>query len=281
MKPMLAHRFQEKLTHVRFPCIIQPKLNGVRAVYRSGIFQSRDRKVWNPEVVEHILDHLTHIHPNILLDGEFYRHGFPLQKINGAIAVNRTSARYDSTEIQFWIFDLIDLEDLDRDAWSRQQLVDAITSNLPSSSPIRRCPTFLCSDRPTLERQFSNFKSRAFEGLIYRDFSAPYGLEAACTNKENRWPTLLKRKDWLDEWFPVVSFELGNGRFSSLVGSLVCQLPSGQTFTVGSGLSDEERSAFLTRLPTKAHVRYEMLSDNLIPLKPTLLTTDFSNEQSI
>jgi hypothetical protein len=53
---------------------------------------------------------------------------------------------------------------------------------------------------------------------------------------------------------------------------LTCKTKEGRTFNVGSGLAHEEMTAFELSPPIgkQARVRFEMLSDDLIPLKPTL-----------
>src|SRR5262249_36888189 len=108
MKPMLARTVGPKFSH--YPCYVQPKLNGVRALYQAGVFQSRDEKLWQPEVVKHLTDELGQFSQylgNVCLDGEFYCHGMRLQEINGAIAVNRKEPCKVTPQICFHVFDVV------------------------------------------------------------------------------------------------------------------------------------------------------------------------------
>lgn len=106
---------------------------------------------------------------------------------------------------------------------------------------------------------------------MYRP-NLPYGFEYDCTNKQNRWSRLLKRKDWLDDEFTCIDIETGTGKYSSSVGALVFESTTGLRFTAGSGLTDSERTAYLHSPPIGRtfRLRYETLSLNGIPLKPTI-----------
>src|SRR4030095_10411501 len=107
MKPMLARTVGPKFN--LYPCYVQPKLNGVRALYQHATFQSRDEKVWKPKVLQHITEELNSLGlGNLILDGELYKHGWRLQTINGAVAVNRGNPREDTSEVEFHVFDVVD-----------------------------------------------------------------------------------------------------------------------------------------------------------------------------
>jgi len=100
----------------------------------------------------------------------------------------------------------------------------------------------------------------------------PYGFVENCGNKENRWKRMLKRKDWLDEEFEILDIEEGTNSNEGRVGALVFKASNGQRFTAGSGLSSHQRDEFWSSPPIGrlCKIRYEMLSDDGIPLKPTI-----------
>ena len=58
MKPMLAHKLQDHQSKLPEKVYIQPKLNGVRALYAAGTFQSRDEILWKQPVLQHLRDEL-------------------------------------------------------------------------------------------------------------------------------------------------------------------------------------------------------------------------------
>jgi ATP-dependent DNA ligase len=91
---------------------------------------------------------------------------------------------------------------------------------------------------------------------------------------------LLKRKDWLDVWCQVVKLyegkttELGS-KFRNTLGGVSCKMGNA-SFDVGSGFTNEERNAIWDKKSFihRVHVRYEKLSEDGIPLKPTVIEWD-------
>lgn len=270
MRPMLAFRWADRKYRVTYPCYVQPKLDGVRALYHAGNFQSRDEHLWNPPVVSHLVNRLYDLPPNIVLDGEMYLHTASRQEINGAISVNRIEPNSKTHLIQYHVFDLLNL-DFPTDTFI---LRNTMLSSLPIwCQEIQRVETVLINTPYEAEHHYLRYKQLHYEGAMYRCPTAPYGLSASCSNKENRWEYILKRKGFQDKWFPVIGFERGTGKYVDMVGALVLELEDGRTFSVGSGITDSERVSFLYDLPEEAHVRYDITSDTGIPIQPTIEET--------
>lgn len=271
MIPMLAHRYAEKKKHVTYPCYIQPKIDGVRGVYNNSIFQTRDEKVWNAPVVEHLESELTGISNHILLDGELYVHGWPLQKINAAISVNRLHPTKNSPHVQFHVFDCIDVKNLSMPFSERFNLLQEI---LPANSlKIFSVPTYKVHTEIEADQYYSHFLSLNYEGMMYR-LNRPYGLLDDCGNKENRWPYLLKRKDWLDEnceCVDVIPGEEGT-KYENVVGSLKLRFPNGIIFSAGSGLSDIQRHQYMDIPPIGdlVRIKYKCLTEAGRPREPII-----------
>lgn len=273
MKPMLAKKYKDNMKHVKFPCIVQPKINGVRAIWVAGDLSSRWEKPWAPAVMEHILTPLARVSDDVILDGELYRHGWPLQKINGAIAVNRNEPTVRTTMVEYHIFDCIILSKPEAKQNERLRfLVNylAATGALESSA-IRIVPHKLCTSAEDLEKEFVYYVSSGYEGLMYRQIDAPYGLLSRCSNKENRWHYLLKYKIFTDEWFEVVDQTPGTGKHEGRLGALTCITKTGRRFNVGTGYTDREREHYKIDPPAEIHVEFEMLSVDGVPLKPTFI----------
>lgn len=275
MKPMLAFKWQDHKTKFPFPCHVQPKLNGVRGLYSTGIFQSRDNHVWKRPVVEHLLaELLSACPPFLILDGELYLHGKSLQQINGAISVNRLAPSSLTPQIEYHVFDCVSTHDLHLPFSERLALLHSLEERLVAvgAGRIKVVPTTFVAESGLDELLFANYRAGGFEGLMYRDSNSPYGFEEECGNKENRWKRLLKRKEWQDGEFEITEIEetvgdKGHGGFQ-----LHCKTESGAAFAVGSGLSDNELEHYLVNSPRGklARIRFECLSDGGIPLKPTI-----------
>lgn len=280
MKPMCAFKWQDHKHRLTLPFFIQPKLNGVRALYHLGRMQSRglsneEGKVWHPSVVAHITAELDRIVPHgWLLDGEMYLHGLSLQQINSAIAVKRIAPSPKTTSIQYHVFDIIDTHSLHLPFMERARLLEALREKLViyQARSIAVVPTTFI-DREGLDNTlYATLRSQGYEGIMYRDPSAPYGFAEECTNKENRWRYLLKRKGWEDGEFKIVAFELTTGEKGNQGFQLTAQTATGKYFVAGSGLSHAEQLHYAENPPIGqlVKIRFEMLSDTGIPLKPTI-----------
>ena len=106
MKPMLARTYGPK--YANWPCFVQPKLNGVRALSQNGHWQSRDEIFWQNSLLDHLFDDMERLwSTGLVFDGELYKHGWKLQRINSAIAVKRYFPTEDTPQIEFHIFDIV------------------------------------------------------------------------------------------------------------------------------------------------------------------------------
>ncbi len=268
---MLAKRYKDQMKKVSYPCFVQPKLNGVRGLYAQGMMQSRDENYWNDSVVAQFTRELQSFIPHdIVLDGEFYLHGMSLQRINSAISINRTDPTPQTESIQYHVFDCILINDLDAPFSKRTQALAELigTKQLQHTFLVNTQQVY---DSTQAEQFYAHFRRQLYEGMMYRA-NAPYGLTHNCGNKENRWDVLLKRKEWLDDEFLIIGIQEGTGKYEGSTGSLLLQARNGATFTAGSGLSDIEREQYYNSPPIGllARIKYEMLSDSGIPLKPTV-----------
>ena len=277
---MCAFKWQDHRAKLTFPFYVQPKLNGVRALYHQGIMQSRglreeEGKVWDPSVVLHFTQPLAlACPPTWILDGELYCHGKSLQQINSAVAVKRKSTSSVTHEIHYHIFDIIDTQCLHRPFHERAELLELLKTQLVihQATTVQVVPT-VCVNNPGLDDElYQSYRSQGYEGIMYRLPLAPYGFAEECGNKENRWKSLLKRKGWIDDEFLILGFELTTGAKGNQGFQLTCQTQRGHEFTVGSGLTVEQQNYYAQNSPEGflAKVRFEMLSDKGIPLKPTL-----------
>jgi DNA ligase-1 len=270
MKPMCAFRFQDQGKHLPPINYVQPKLNGVRCLHYNGICQSRWEKVWQAAKVHHITEALSSCNPNWIFDGELYIHGVSLQKINGAMSVNSSEVTPLTRSVEYHIYDGFNRSNPLQPFSERTRILQGIIGPLVGNSPIKLVDTQLV-DHPSAEKLFDEYRRSGYEGMMYRIPDSPYGHLKLCTNQENRWRQLLKRKDFLDGEVRVIGITEGENKYTGLLGGLVCLFDNGQHFTVGSGFSDQERAIFYENPPIDQFItiRYEMLSDNGTPLKAT------------
>jgi ATP-dependent DNA ligase len=270
MKPMLAKKFTAR--KINYPCFVQPKLNGIRGLYLGGdTFQSRSygleiEKQWHPDVVAPFVNRLRST--RFFFDGEFYAHGMSLQQINSRIGVNRNSPHPDASAISYNIFDIIS----DEPQHIRIEQLEALESVL--KLPVAIVPTYYCVSAAFAEQAYKRFRDDGYEGMIYREFSSPYGRDYNCPNQENRWNCLLKRKEWQDFDCEIIGINEST-EFIAIqqphVSTLTLRSPTGATFN-SAGLNHNQKVEYLQNPPIGkiAKIKYEVLSDGGVPLKPTI-----------
>jgi len=300
MKPMLARTYGPR--YDKFPCYVQPKLNGVRALYQAGSFQSRDEKLWKPNVLRHLTDQLLpHFGTETpILDGELYVHGWRLQKINGAVAVNRNAPGEDTGRVEFHVFDMVmPQHPFKYRAMKLQEMFRG--KDLPN---IKLVPTAHCLDRGVLDVHFHALTAQGYEGVMLRP-NGPYEYGETPHGTTKRSEYLWKYKCWEDDEFECMGVTRGEGKADIGIGALVCYTNTkppedearqyyrqitqtryqsesdfqrawksmARTFSCGTGFDDSERIALMENPPIGKliKVRYLCLSADGIPLNPSFL----------
>lgn len=279
MKPMLAFKVQQYGQTLSHPFYVQPKLNGVRALCNGAVFQSREEHIWSEKVLAHLQTQIQPIfdrYPSFITDGELYRHGLSLQKINQAVAVTRHEPTPVTPTIEYHIFDILDTEHAAKDFSYRLEQLEGINALITyhNLTHIKVVPTHICGSMDFTEQLYRNYLKQGYEGLMYRSAGHMYGLSENCGNKENRWKCLLKRKEWLDKEFRIVAFTITTGKKGERGFQVTCELPNSvETFNVGSGLSDDELGYYIENSPVGlwAKVKFESYSDAGVPKQPTIL----------
>lgn len=284
MKPLLAHIYEDK-RWIGGPCWLQPKFNGVRALYQNGRFQSRDELPWNVNVLAHIAGSLMQLFsdPHLILDGELYVHGWPLQRINGAVAINRLEPNEDTLKVGYWVFDQVKYN---TPFFVRFNEIQG-TIRGAAHPNIFAATTVSPPNRQWVEDFYAETISQGFEGIMYRLGLCPYTVPKQpkennpgfLSDKHNRTWHLLKRKAWMDDEFECIAVEEGEGKRAGKVGAFICAIDEGQapgfsklTFGVGSGLTDAEAQHYFDNPPIgrKIKVKYLCLTSDGIPFNPTI-----------
>lgn len=250
--------------------------------------QSRDEKLWRYDFLRELYDELKTVYAagktffgsewNPILDGELYVHGWRLQDINAAIAVNRKERTEKTTKVQFHIFDAIpNLQTSFLDRWVG---LSALLKNLsPQLSLVRDVPTHHCSSDEEMQRYFRHYTAEGYEGVMLRT-DDPYDLGETPHGTQYRSKSLWKYKHWEDGEFLCVGVTAGEGKAAIGIGAL--QLRSNvklhsnnevSLFKVGTGFIDEDRIEFAKNPPIGklVRVRYLELTADGIPFNPSFL----------
>lgn len=290
MKPLLAHIYEPHRINWMQHIWVQSKLNGVRALSQGGFFQSRDQLPWPKGFLAHLEKMMKDMFPlDWVLDGELYVHGWPLQRINQAVAINATvrGANGDTPLIEYHIFDRVSFQQNFEHRFFEVML--KYRGLLARDNPIKLVETALCKTPDGVEDFYALQVQRGYEGIMYRLGNCPYthpkqpgglGRRKYLSDKNNRVWHMLKRKSWQDAEFECIGVEEGVGKRAGKAGALICDANNSSVsttdqmkpFGVGSGLTDAEAEHYLENPPIghKIKVKFLCYTSDGIPFNPTV-----------
>lgn len=233
IKPMLAEQY-DPATQL-FPVYVQPKLNGIRGIYHPSVrrFHTRQGKWWNEEMTEQFLPGMDELFAGVEdpIDGEFYRPGWPLQQIAGAMAVSRVHPNEDTAGLIFYAFDIVNRQPFSE----RNLMLQGFSANVGVVAAER------ISTRKDLEEAYEEYLEDDYEGIMIRSGGAPYIHGRTCA--------MLKRK--LAQEFEAICIGVTEGKrqHKGKCGALLVQDKAGRVYKVGGGLTETQRNEFWQNPP--------------------------------
>lgn len=189
MKPQLAE--DADLDAVRFPCVVQPKIDGVRAMNLSGVLTGRSLDPFEGFGITQFFSQ-----PNFVgLDGEMILGSNPMctERLCSFTtgAMGRFKGVAEMADLTWYVFD--DLTDpsmsyIDRYSVLRYR-VEAL--NHPR---VKLVPLYEVHGLNDLNRFISEFADAGYEGTIIRNPNAPYKAGRATKKGQELW----RVKPWAD-----------------------------------------------------------------------------------
>lgn len=219
----------------------------------------------NPKLIQFFENH-----PDIVLDGELYKHGKSLQQISGAARLEKTTAGMDWLE--YYIYDVMDST---KTFEERLEILHDIESELslgfnPNKEweegelRFQMVPQEKVVGWTNIQKLHDKYVSEGFEGVVIRDPSKVY-------NFGGRTNAMIKVKMYKDAEFEIVGYEEGL-RPEDMV--FVCQTELGARFEAKPMGPRELKYEYLDRMDEiigkMATVKYFYLSDEGVPLQPVL-----------
>jgi len=235
----LCYPFEEKrLAKWKPPYIVQPKYDGERCraipigYGKYMLLSSQENPFFSvPHIVEDLSalrKRLVFIKPDTELDGELYCHGMSFEDIHSRVSRTR-NLHSDYGAIRYHIFDYISDE---------PQIVRINNlSNMPlESNCITRAPYYICDSLEDIMRTYERLIEVGYEGIIVRHLEAPY--------IRKRSIYMMKFKGKREDEYKVVGYKEEvsiEGFPKERIGALICEDEEGNQFSVGSGMTDENR----------------------------------------
>lgn len=181
-----------KLDGVR--CSLFLKDGEVRTASRGG--QDYDIPATYIRTDDYIVKVLTS-NPNLILDGEIYRHGWPLSKISGLC--RKETLEEEHKELRFYCYDIIDESKTFRE---RNEVLKTIRQDCPQDSKLLVVNHYRVQGLDQIMKLHNKAVSEGYEGLVVRDPDQTY----KCGGRDNR---MLKIKEFMDDEFEICGIAEG------------------------------------------------------------------------
>lgn len=235
--PMAIHNIKDNWDKVKFPCFIQPKLDGTRLVviYHPNLplieikdpknkeqtlpatldFYTRTRHQFEGGQTHILLELLPALKkfPGLYLDGELYKKGYALEDISGSsrrIIDESKSGRSKAIKLEYWIYDCFYVDQPKMPYKERKKILDKFFIYLREKGKahdIVQVDTFEAKDKKELKVIHRGFLDQKLEGSVVRNRNSPYEIGLSV---ERRSRFTLKWKETEDAEFKVVDFKEGD-----------------------------------------------------------------------
>jgi len=228
--PMLAHKFSEQGHKIKYPALVQPKLDGHRCTSQLNstpeggkvTLWSRTRKpIKSAPHIEYQLGKDIHIYGNVAIlrfDGELYNHAYHknFEDLSSLIRQDEPAEGY--TNIQYHIYDFPHPTLTNKE---RNTILQAFKPAFIGTN-IHIVETIEVNNEDELMDAFDHFIEQGYEGCMVRNMDGLY------VNKRSY--DLQKVKEFSDDEFTIVGVKVGTK--GSMAGKAVftCLLQNKETF---------------------------------------------------
>lgn len=218
-EPMLAQKYEP---HKFTPGYGQPKLDGIRCIVRKDgarpFMFSREGKPFfgAPHVIEE-LKPLFEANPELVLDGELYNHELKddFNKIVSIVKKQKPNAEQLAESARLVQYHVYDMPSVKENFWKRHLALKALF-DLYECGVIRLVETRSMGTTMDFDDLHAKWLVDGYEGSMWRD-DKPY--------EQKRSKTLRKRKDFIDEEFPVSKIMEGNGNWAGCAKAVEFIMP--------------------------------------------------------
>jgi len=286
--PMLAKSFAKAARHVVYPAAGQRKFDGVRCLameatgFPSNIaLMTRKGKEFAGMNALRSEIALLNLPPSIVLDGELYSDTLTFQRVTGLVRKHTANLSEqdiaDLEAVQYRIYDLINLSNMDMPFVGRYRLLQSLLNAVPAEERprLRITRNVRLDDEEDVIRWLGVFEREGQEGLMVRNLESPYEL-----NKRSKH--LQKVKTFIDDEFPIVGYYEAAGNDA---GTPIweCEAPNGRRFRARPmGTLAERREMWANRdamIGRPLTVRFFEYTDDGVPRFPVGVTIrDYEGE---
>ena len=261
--PMLAHRYNEKKSEIKFPCFVQPKLDGVRCVVVGNKLYSRNGNRF--PVLPHIENELKLCNKNnLILDGELFTDDINFEKIVGLVKKFKKSEEDEKNSLKIYlnVFDYID----SKLPFNKRLInLNEFFETNKNMKYIKQVKTEECQQEKNIEEFLEKYTKEKYEGLIIRNKEGKY-------EENTRSVHLQKLKKFIDEEFEIIDYTTPDQ--GKEVGCVIwiCKTKEGKKFNVRPSGNYQERKKLYREakkyIGKMLTVRYQELTNGHVPRFP-------------
>ena len=288
--PMLAQDYHKYKNKVKFPCFVQPKLDGYRMIFQKDKMVSRGGKSY--EILEksdtNLKKELMMIrskYPDFILDGELYIHdkniSFESYGILRKKEITKESDLNNLSKIEYHIYDLVDINDPQEPYHRRRTKLFGVEESFKGLKNIKFVKSLLTQEQD-LKQNIELFIFNNYEGGIIRNTSGVY-------LRKYRSYDLLKYKNFDDDEFEIVgsTHENSTSRKTDTMSEKklivwICKTKEGKCFNVRPQGTETERDFLYNRanefVGSKLWVKYFGLTEtSKVPRFPSTKTNSYKS----
>lgn len=222
LKPMLAKEASKvSVATLNKKMYCSKKLNGVRAmpqkIDNNIVFASRGGKEYleSVKLIRKELEQFFKDYPDIILDGEIYKHGHYLQEISG---LARRQEWDDKCHIlEYWIYDIVDPN---KTFEERLEFLKELPEYFENNSKIKVLDHIETNSFKEMKDLHDKWVKEGYEGLVARKPNAKYGAG-------RRSADMVKLKEFFEEEFEIIDYSEG---LRDEDFCFVCQTKEGKAF---------------------------------------------------
>lgn len=241
IRPMGAHKLDEHYHKIKYPALVQKKLDGFRCLShinnKTALMYSKGMK--NFVFLHHIKNEILKIKEllndeNIYLDGELYEHGLKLHDIS-SLVMKKYATKDDEEnmkKISYYIFDIFDVNHLNETFENRYKKLENIFKNYHFKYlKLVNCTTV--SSYKEIEELNNQYLYSGFEGVIVRNKNGIYKLNSKSYD-------VLRTKEFKRTDFKIIGAKEGTGtQKGAIIWNLECLHNNKSFFAIPIGTIDE------------------------------------------
>jgi len=224
IKPMLAHKVNDKKIDFTEPVFIQPKLDGVRCIFtKDGAYSRTGKQFHNLQHIELRLKGFFKLNPEVQLDGELYNHALR-DDFEQIISLVRKQKPTDEDRlnarklIQYHVYDYI-VPFIGYEARLKWLMSNKVLWWGNVIMPVETHRVYKYEEAANMHHD--GFLKQGYEGSILR-------LNGAYEQKRSY--NLQKFKDFSDDEATIVGYEAGKGKRTGTLGKFFMMDDNGIKF---------------------------------------------------